>query len=89
MLVIVTGIPFVSGAIIKKSEHKMFREIGDQIKLREIVSETTAKIVWKFLGKDSPIPILWNALHFHPHKRSIIKSNRKPNASGVKEGKNT
>jgi len=82
-----TGIPFTSGAIIKSARHKIFKEIGVQIKLHKVVSENTAAILWEILDESKPIPVLWNAFPFHPFKSGLPESNRKPTSSEIKEGK--
>lgn len=82
-----TGIPFTSGVVIKNAKHKIFREIGSEIKLHQVFSENTATILWNFLGNDRPVPILWNAFPFHPHERGMLESNRKPDVQELKEGK--
>lgn len=83
-----TGIPFTSGAIIRNSSHSLFREIGEQIKLREGAREITAAILWKYLeDNNKKVPILWNAFPFHPHQYNGHKSNRRPTKSEIDEGK--
>lgn len=85
-----TGIPFTSETVIKKAQHKMFRELGSGIKLcsrNKAFSENTATIFWDFFGTDKQIPILWNAFPFHPHKEGKPESNRRPNSSEIEEGR--
>jgi len=82
-----TGIPFTSGVVIKNAKHKIFKEIGSEIKLHQVVYENTAAILWDFLGNEMPVPILWNAFPFHPHERGMHESNRKPNVQELAEGK--
>ena len=65
----------------------MFKEIGGQIKLSEVKSESTATIVWDFLDKNMKVPIFWNAFPFHPHQKANPNSNRKPNNLEIQEGK--
>ncbi|WP_297209384.1 MULTISPECIES: uracil-DNA glycosylase [Thermodesulfovibrio] len=85
-----TGIPLTSGKVIINFQRKIkiFKEIGNEIKLHQIVSENTATIFWNFLASyNKPVPILWNAFPFHPHKKEMPESNRKPNRSEIEEGK--
>ena len=82
-----TGIPFTSGSVIRAARHGTFKQIGDRIKLPQIYTEATASIFWEFFGSDRPIPILWNAFPFHPHKPGNPDSNRQPNQSELEEGK--
>jgi len=81
-----TGIPFTSGYMVRNSNHIMFKEIGDRIVLNQVVKESTGTIMWEFLGKDIPVPILWNSFPFHPHKSGNPESNRKPSSTEVQEG---
>lgn len=81
-----TGIPFTSGDMVRNSKHKMFKKIGERIFLKRVVKENTGTIMWEFLGKDKPVPILWNSFPFHPHKEGKPESNRKPSSSEVQEG---
>lgn len=81
-----TGIPFTSGFVVRNSNHKMFREIGDRIVLKKVVKEPTGTIMWEFLGQDRPVPILWNSFPFHPYYNGNPESNRKPSTSEVSEG---
>ncbi len=81
-----TGIPFTSGFVVRNSNHKMFREIGDRVVLKKVVKEKTGTIMWEFLGQDKPVPILWNSFPFHPHDIGNPESNRQPSTSEVLEG---
>lgn len=82
-----TGIPFTSGAVIKEAHHNVFQDIGKFIKLRQVTSEITAKILWDCLNQNKPVPILWNAFPFHPHHPGKPESNRPPTISELEEGK--
>jgi uracil-DNA glycosylase len=81
-----TGIPFTSGDMVRNSKHKMFKEIGNRIVLKQVVKEKTGTIVWKYLENDKPVPVLWNSFPFHPHKEGNPESNRQPSSSEVQEG---
>jgi len=81
-----TGIPFTSGFVVRNSPHRMFEEIGKKIVLEKEVSEATGTIMWKYLGRDKPVPILWNSYPFHPFRRRKPESNRKPTSPEVQEG---
>ena len=81
-----SGIPFTSGNIVSTSLHPFFRQCRTRLELKQVVSEATAKIFWEFLGKDKPLPILWNAFPFHPFLPGFPESNRKPNREEIIEG---
>jgi uracil-DNA glycosylase len=82
-----TGIPFTSCAVIRDRKHRIFHTIANEIRLEEVTSETTAKILWDFLNEDMPVPIMWNAFPFHPHQETKPESNRRPNSDEIEEGK--
>jgi hypothetical protein len=81
-----TGIPFTSGFVVRNSNHLMFRIIGKDIFLEKVVKEPTGTIMWEYLEKDKPVPILWNSFPFHPHDKGKTESNRKPTSLEVQEG---
>jgi len=81
-----TGIPFTSGFVVRNSNHLIFRTIGKDIFLEKVVKEPTGTIMWEYLGKDRPVPILWNSFPFHPHDNGKSESNRKPTSLEVREG---
>ena len=82
-----TGIPFTSGSVIRNSQHKIFKEIGNKITLPKVDTETTASVFWEFFNDDRPVPILWNAFPFHPHLVDNPDSNRRPSRLEIEEGK--
>jgi uracil-DNA glycosylase len=82
-----TGIPFTSGSVIRRSNHEVFEKIGRKLSLPQLDTEATASVFWEFFGIDRPIPILWNAFPFHPHLSDEPDSNRKPTRSEIEEGK--
>jgi uracil-DNA glycosylase len=82
----ITGIPFTSGAVIEKSKHRIFQELGEKIKLERVEAEATASVFWEFIGEDRHVPVLWNAFPFHPHLVNC-ETNRRPTRSELDEGK--
>lgn len=83
----ITGIPFTCGDLIKNKGHKLFREINNQLYLKEIDKENTANITWKFLKYKRKLPLFWNSFPFHPHHAGKPFTNRAPNALEIEEGK--
>lgn len=78
-----TGVPFTSEAILLRGvpAHNLFG--GDagyaQTGEREgVTGEQTATIVWDLLQNLRPLPLLWNALPFHPFQPGRPWSNRTP-----------
>jgi uracil-DNA glycosylase len=78
-----TGVPFTSEAILLAGipSHKLLGEARGYRKTEEkkgTIGEATATIVWEALGEARSVPLLWNALPFHPHRPGEPWSNRTP-----------
>lgn len=76
-----TGVPFTSEAIILDQRTTPFGAEAGFRKTAEretIVKEATATMVWSALAGRRPLPLLWNALPFHPHDLTQPDSNRRP-----------
>lgn len=52
-----------------------------------MISKNTAAILWDLLDNDRKVPILWNALPFHPHRKDMCENNRRHDPSEIEEGK--
>ncbi len=77
-----TGVPFASPFILQDGVHHAlfgleqgYQSIAEWPSIRK---EATATIVWETLATVRTIPLLWNALPFHPHKLGQPQSNRTP-----------
>jgi len=81
-----TGIPFSSSNLLLTSNHPFIRRIRKKIKLDTDIKESTANIVWQYLEDAPSVPLFWNAYPFHPHRKNENQSNRKPNATEIKQG---
>ena len=86
-----TGIPFTSEFILLNGieEIGLFgasRGYEKTSELEKISKEQSATIVWNTLAKFNSIPLLWNALPFHPFKYGNIFSNRTPTNNELKIG---
>jgi len=80
----VSGIPFTSTAVIKKSP--FFRNIAvSDVEYEQ--NEATATIIWEYLDKRGVYLLFWNAYPFHPHKENNPKSNLKPKKSQLELGR--
>jgi len=86
-----TGVPFGSEFIILNGieeiglfgESKGYQKTDELEKVRK---EPSATIVWGELKNYRPIPLIWNAFPFHPHKVGNAFSNRTPNSGELKIG---
>lgn len=81
-----TGIPFTCGTVVRSRNHTFFAQLAGKIELPKVLSGNTASTLWDFFGKDRPVPILWNAFPFHPHKQGVPDSNRTPTHEELAEG---
>jgi uracil-DNA glycosylase len=81
-----TGIPFSSSRLVAYSDHPFWRNLRGQVQVDSDISEATASIVWEYLRARRRIPLFWNALPFHPHRKGDLASNRAPNAQEIREG---
>ena len=80
----ITGLPFTSGKVFEKFGHPLLKEIGSQLKLSKIESESTSTIVWKYLSEKNNTPLFWNSFPFHPEGNE--DKNRKPNLEEIEMG---
>lgn len=78
-----TGVPFTSEAILLRGipAHDLFGRDNGYARTNErerVTGEQTATIVWDLLQTLSLLPLLWNALPFHPFRPGEPWSNRTP-----------
>ena len=86
-----TGVPFTSERIMLDGVsgrsflgvERGFAKTGERPR---IVGEQSATIVWGALQELRPLPLLWNALPFHPHQPLEPWSNRTPTRAELKLG---
>ena len=50
------------------------------------VKEATATIVWSAILALEPLPLLWNAFPFHPHRPNLPCTNRRPTVPELEQG---
>lgn len=80
-----TGIPFTNKRLLLKGIDD-FDILGSQYghQLPEdsegIPNEQSATIVWQTIVDYSFLPVLWNSIPFHPHKKDNPNSNRRPSS---------
>ena len=88
-----TGIAFVSESLMLCGvEHTRGRTLGEDRGFRKATSspkpstEASATMVWATIRRLDPLPILWNALPFHPFHASNPHSNRVPTSAELAIG---
>ncbi len=88
-----TGVPVTSRKILLEGapgfdifgSEAGYRDV-DEAGFEDIYGEQTATIVWGALAGLGVLPFIWNTFPFHPCKRGIARSNRKPRRSETKTG---
>jgi uracil-DNA glycosylase len=86
-----TGIPFTSEAILLRGAtdtgllgyEQGYRQTAES---GRVVNEASATIVWPVLARYRPLPLLWNAFPFHPHRPGNRLSNRPPTSAELRLG---
>jgi uracil-DNA glycosylase len=86
-----TGIPFTSEAILLNGAadtgllgHKQgYRQTAES---GRVWKEASATIVWPAIARYRPLPLLWNAFPFHPHRPHNPLSNRPPTTAELHLG---
>lgn len=78
-----SGIPFTSEQLLREgtAAHGLFGPAGECQPTAEwpgLQREASATIVWQVLAQVQPLPLLWNAYPFHPHRPGNPQSNRPP-----------
>ena len=86
-----SGVPFVSEALLLQEQTDvpvLGRACGYVRAERAgpLWREATATIVWEVLGTGDTLPVLWNALPFHPHQPGQRLSNRTPRVAELQLG---
>lgn len=86
-----TGIPFTSEYIILNGQAGL-EMFGDSTRFRKtaespkVEREATATMVWQATARLRPLPLLWNAFPFHPHRAGQPQSNRPPRDNELAAG---
>lgn len=50
----------------------------DEVGFEKVYGEQSATIVWGTLAELGVVPFIWNTFPFHPHKKDLPLTNRKP-----------
>lgn len=78
-----TGIPFTSTHTLA---HEAVPGFEDRVVAVEAMKEATATMVWSALRSLQPLPLLWNAFPFHPHRPNQPQTNRRPTVRELVQG---
>ena len=88
-----TGVPVTSRKILLEGapgfdifgSEAGYRDVDDE-GFEDIYGEQTATIVWGTLASLGLLPFIWNTFPFHPCKRGIPRSNRRPRRAETEAG---
>ena len=85
----ITGIPFTSPRLMIGGAHGVLgstRGYRRPTDMAEIDGEASATIIWEAIGRMRSVPVLWNAVPFHPHHEGDRRTNRTPSADEMAMG---
>lgn len=71
-----TGVPLTDEVHLNSVERLFGTGALERATQGDIVSERTAAVIWKLLGKIRRPVMLWNVFPFHPHEEAKPMSNR-------------
>ncbi len=80
-----SGVPFTSEAWLWRDPLHAWGCQPDR-NLATPPAEATATCVWEALAQAHPLPVLWNAYPFHPHRLGRPAGNRPPTVAEWKAG---
>lgn len=80
-----TGVPVTSRKVLLEGVPKLdmfgtdkgFQNVDDA-GFERVYGEQSATIVWRTLTDLGVVPFIWNTFPFHPHKKELPLTNRKP-----------
>jgi len=88
-----TGIPVCSRKIMLGGLRSLgmfgamagYRDVAD-VGFERLQGEQSASILWRALAELEQLPLLWNAVPFHPHRLGKPLSNRRPRQAEIALG---
>lgn len=81
-----TGMPFTSPETIRDSQNPFFASHRDRMFRQGDIFEPSGRWVWGVADGHGVVPLLWNALPFHPHKPGEPRTNRTPTRAELEMG---
>lgn len=81
-----TGMPFTSPETLRDSQNPFFASHRDRMFRQGDIFEPSGRYVWGVADAHGIVPLLWNALPFHPHKPGAPRTNRTPTRAELEMG---
>lgn len=82
-----TGMPFTSPETLRDSRNAFFGPHRERMFRQGDIFEPSGRWVWGVADAHGIVPLLWNALPFHPHKPGEPRTNRTPGKAELAMGK--
>lgn len=82
-----TGIAFTSPETLRDSGNVFFTSHRSRLHRDGDIFEPSGRFVWRVMDSYGIVPLLWNALPFHPRKPGIARSNRTPGKAELALGR--
>lgn len=81
-----TGMPFTSPETLRDCQNDFFSSHRDELFRQGDIFEPSGRWVWGVADAHGIIPLLWNALPFHPHEPGKPRTNRTPTRAELEMG---
>lgn len=81
-----TGMPFTSPETLRGSQNPFFSSHRGRMFRQGDIFEPSGRYVWGVADEHGIVPLLWNALPFHPHKPGEPRTNRTPTRAELEMG---
>jgi len=81
-----TGMPFTSPETLRDNANPFFSTHRERMFRQGDIFEPSGRWVWGVADAHGIVPLLWNALPFHPHKPGQMRTNRTPTRSELETG---
>jgi len=79
-----SGAPFVNEGMFSEIETLLgIQERFKKATVTDAKTALTSRIAWNVVGNLKQIPMIWESIPFHPHKKNNPMSNRKPDKSEI------
>ncbi|WP_243364521.1 uracil-DNA glycosylase [Fundidesulfovibrio terrae] len=81
-----TGMPFTSPETLRDCPNAFFASHRERMFRQGEIFEQSGRYVWGVADAHGIVPLLWNALPFHPHQPGKPRSNRTPTNAELEMG---
>lgn len=81
-----TGMPFTSPETLRDCQNAFFASHRERMFRQGDIFEMSGRYVWGVADAHGIVPLLWNALPFHPHQPGKPRSNRTPTNAELEMG---